>query len=131
MNAALNGSSAVLLLTGWAFIRAKRIGAHMACMLGACAVSSAFLVSYVLYHARVGSVRFAGAGWVRPLYFAILISHTVLAVAIAPMVVRTVWLAGQRRFPGHVAAARRTLPLWLYVSITGVIVYLMLYCLPQ
>ena len=131
MNAALNGSSAVLLLTGWAFIRAKRIGAHMACMLGACAVSSAFLVSYVLYHARVGSVRFAGAGWVRPLYFAIMIRHTVLAVVIAPMVVRTVWLAGQRRFPGHVAAARRTLPLWLYVSITGVIVYLMLYCMSQ
>lgn len=131
LNASLNACSAALLLAGWATIRAKRTGAHIACMAGACAVSSAFLVSYLLYHAQAGSVRFTGIGWTRPVYFAILISHTVLAVVIAPLAVRTVYLAARRNYPGHVRLARWTLPIWLYVSVTGVIVYLMLYRMPR
>jgi uncharacterized membrane protein YozB (DUF420 family) len=127
VNAALNACSALLLLGGWACIRARRTAAHIAFMAGACAVSSVFLASYLLYHAQAGSVRFGGQGWIRPVYFAILISHTVLAVVIVPLVARTLWLAGRRRYPGHVAIARWTLPLWLYVSVTGVLVYLMLY----
>jgi len=131
VNAALNACSAVLLAAGWACIRARRKRAHIACMIGACAVSAAFLISYLCYHARVGSVRFTGAGWTRPVYFSILVSHTVLAVLIVPMAARTVWLEARQRFAGHVAAGRWTLPLWLYVSVTGVVVYLMLYRTPK
>lgn len=127
VNASLNATTAGLLLLGYGFIRAKRIGFHTVCMLLACAVSLAFLISYVLYHVQVGVTRFPGQGWARSCYLAILISHTVLAVVIVPLVIRTVWVALQRRFETHERLARLTLPLWLYVSVTGVIVYWMLY----
>ena len=127
LNAILNASSAVLLISGWRCILHRRIAAHRACMVAACVVSLAFFVSYLVYHAHVGSVRFQGQGWSRPVYFSILISHTILAVMIVPMVVRTLWLATHNHLEQHRAFARRTLPLWLYVSVTGVIVYLMLY----
>jgi len=96
-------------------------------MLSAFASSTLFLVSYLAYHFQVGSVSFQGRGWVRPLYFSILISHTVLAVAVVPMALRTLFLAARERFEEHRWWARRTLPLWLYVSLTGVVVYWMLY----
>ena len=127
LNAMLNATSACLLIVGLAAIRRKQVGVHTLLMLGALAVSAVFLVSYVLYHVRVGSVPFQGAGWIRPVYFSILISHTVLAVVIVPLALRTLWLAVRRRFDQHVALARWTLPLWLYVSVTGVFVYWMLY----
>lgn len=127
VNAVLNATSAVLLLAGFIAIRAKRIGLHTACMGGALVVSAVFLASYLTYHLQVGSVRFTGAGWIRPVYFGILISHSVLAVLIVPLALRTVWLAMRRRFEAHTAIARWTLPAWLYVSVTGVVVYLMLY----
>ena len=130
VNAALNATSAVLLLTGWACIRAKRVGAHRRCMMAACGVTALFLASYLTYHAQVGSVRFRGTGWLRPAYFTILISHTVLAIVIVPMVLRTLFLAVRNRIAAHRAMARWTLPLWLYVSVTGVVVYLMLYHTP-
>ena len=129
-NAALNATSAVLLLSAFAAIRAQRIAIHAALMLAACLVSTAFLTSYLYYHAHVGSIRYAGQGWSRIVYFAILISHSILAATIVPMAIRTLWLASHRRFDQHRAIARWTLPLWLYVSITGVIVYWMLYHMP-
>ncbi len=131
LNAGLNATSAVLLTGGYLCIRQRRIAAHRACMLGAFAVSSLFLASYVGYHAQVGSVRFAGTGWWRPVYFVLLITHTVMAVVIVPLVLRTLFLAERERFLEHRAMARWTLPLWLYVSVTGVIVYGMLYHLPR
>ena len=131
LNAILNATSAVLLLAGYACIRAGKIGAHTALMVGALIVSTAFLTSYLLYHAQVGSVHFAGTGWIRPVYFTVLLTHTVLAVVIVPLAARTLFLAGRRRFAEHRAIARWTLPLWLYVSVTGVVVYGMLYHLPQ
>lgn len=131
VNAALNATSAVVLTIGYLFIRAKRILPHIVCMMIACLTSAAFLVSYLIYHAHVGSVRFTGQGWVRPVYFAILLSHTVLAIAILPLVFRTLRAAFMRRFERHTRIARMTLPLWLYVSVTGVIVYWMLYCMPR
>ena len=127
VNAMLNGASAALLVAGFACIRAQRVHAHAACMLTACVTSTLFLVSYLTYHAHVGSVRFPGQGGARTLYFAILISHTILAVGIVPLVLRTLYLAARRRFAAHRALARWTLPLWLYVSVTGVIIYWMLY----
>lgn len=127
LNASLNATSAVLLIAGFRAIRRQQIATHKACMLAACTVSTAFLISYLLYHLQVGSVHFAGQGWLRPVYFTILISHTVLAVVIVPLVVRTVWLALRDRFEAHRRLARVTLPLWLYVCMTGVIVYGMLY----
>ncbi len=127
LNAFLNATSAGLIVAGLICIRAKQTGAHTACMLGACAVSALFLASYLYYHAQVGSVRFEQTGWIRPVYFSILISHTILAVVIVPLVIRTVWLAMRRRFAAHTALARWTAPLWLYVSVTGVVVYMMLY----
>ncbi len=96
-------------------------------MLLACVASTAFLISYVIYHAQVGLTRFPGHGWIRPVYFTILISHTVLAIVIVPLVVRTLFLALSRRFQEHKRLARITAPLWLYVSVTGVAVYWMLY----
>ena len=126
-NAALNAASAVLLVAGFACIRAKRVLAHRFCMSSAVGTSALFLGSYVAYHAHVGSVRFQGAGWARPIYFTILLSHTVLAVIIVPLVGRTLWLAVRERFEAHQAIARWTLPIWLYVSVTGVVVYWMLY----
>ena len=130
LNAALNATSAVLLVSAFLAIRARRITLHVVCMLTACVVSVAFLASYLYYHAHVGSIRFTGAGWSRPVYFLILISHTVLAIVIVPLVARTLLLAARRQFDAHRAIARWTLPLWLYVSITGVIVYWMLYRMP-
>lgn len=127
LNARLNAASAILLLIGFWQIRAKRRGLHALCMVAACGVSALFLASYALYHARVGAVRFQGAGWVRPVYFTILVTHTLLALAIVPLALRTLFLAAHQRFAEHAAIARWTLPLWLYVSVTGVIVYLMLY----
>ena len=131
LNAALNATSAACLLAGFLCIRAKRISLHALCMIGAFAVSTLFLVSYLVYHARVGSVRFLGTGWIRPVYFTILLTHTVLAMAIVPLAVRTLFLAGRRRFVEHRRIARWTFPLWLYVSVTGVIIYWMLYRMPE
>lgn len=127
LNAMLNATSAVCVVAGYLLIRAKRVAAHTACMLTACAVSGLFLVSYLLYHAQVGATHFARTGWIRPVYVAILVSHTVLAIAIVPLVLRTVWLAVTKRLSIHRRLARITLPLWLYVSVTGVLVYWMLY----
>ena len=126
-NATLNGASACLLLLGRALIARKRIAQHRAVMLTALGTSTLFLVSYLYYHAHVGSVHFRGQGWVRPLYFTILISHTILAAAIVPLVLITLNRALKARFPAHRSIARWTFPLWLYVSITGVVIYLMLY----
>lgn len=127
LNAALNAASALLLLLGYRFIRRGRVPAHRACMLGALGVSALFLVSYVAYHLQVGSVRFAGPAWVRPIYFTILISHTALAAAVVPLALLTVGRAWRGRFEAHRRIARWTFPVWLYVSVTGVVVYLMLY----
>jgi uncharacterized membrane protein YozB (DUF420 family) len=127
LNAVLNATSAALLATGYVLIRRGRRDAHEKAMKAALGCSALFLASYLVYHAQVGSVRFQGTGPVRTLYFAILISHTILAVVIVPMVLVTFWRARQRRFDRHRAIARVTLPLWAYVSVTGVIVYWMLY----
>ncbi|MGA2382246.1 MAG: DUF420 domain-containing protein [Gemmatimonadales bacterium] len=130
VNAALNGTTALLLSSGWVMIRRRRIAAHKICMLSAFAVSTLFLVSYLCYHAHAGLRHFQGSGWIRTAYFAILSSHTVLAAAIVPLAVTTVGLGLSARFPKHRRIARWTLPLWLYVSLTGVVVYVLLYRLP-
>ena len=127
LNAFLNGTCALLLVAGYLCIRRKKVQAHRIAMTLAFAVSVLFLISYLTYHFFHGSTRFTGAGWIRPAYFAILISHTLLAVVIVPLVIRTLYLARRSRFEEHRRIARRTLPLWLYVSVTGVIVYWMLY----
>ena len=127
INASLNGTSTVLLITGRWFIAQRRIAAHKATMITAVVTSTLFLISYLYYHYHVGSVRFQGTGWSRPVYFTILISHVVLAAVIVPLVIITLSRALRERFDRHRAIARWTFPLWLYVSITGVIVYLMLY----
>jgi uncharacterized membrane protein YozB (DUF420 family) len=127
VNAALNATSAVLLVAGFACIRRRNIGAHRACMIAAFAVSTLFLVSYLVYHAQVGSRPFTGQGPIRTLYFTILISHTILAIVIVPLVLLTVRRALTGQFARHARLARWTLPLWLYVSVTGVVVYWMLY----
>jgi uncharacterized membrane protein YozB (DUF420 family) len=127
VNAALNATSAVLLASGYRFIRRRQIRAHIRCMLAACATSALFLLSYLTYHYHVGSMPFQGQGWVRPLYFTILISHTILAVAIVPLVLITLFRAWKADFVKHVRIARWTLPIWFYVSLTGVIIYTMLY----
>lgn len=127
LNASLNATSAALLIVGLYCIQAKRITAHAVCMVAALLVSALFLACYLTYHLQVGSVRFLGTGWIRPVYFAILISHTLLAIAVVPLALRTVVLAIRRRFSEHVVWARWTFPVWLYVSVTGVIVYWMLY----
>ena len=131
LNAILNATSAVLLTVGFLCIKAKHIAAHAGCMVGAFGVSTLFLISYLTYHAHVGTIRFQGTGWVRPAYFTILATHTILAIVIVPMVLRTLYLAARKRFSSHVAIARWTLPLWLYVSVTGVVVYWMLYHLER
>lgn len=130
VNATLNAASALLLIAGFICIKARRIAAHRAAMLTAVACSTLFLISYLTYHAQVGSVRFPGQGPVRPVYFTILGTHTVLAAAIVPLVLRTLWLAARGRYETHRRWARVTLPLWLYVSVTGVIIYWMLYRSP-
>ena len=127
LNAALNAASGLLLLAGLYFIFRGNVRAHRACMLSALVVSALFLVSYVVYHAQYGSMRFAGQGLVRPLYFSILITHVTLAVAIVPLVTITLRRALRGDFIRHRRIARWTYPLWLYVSVTGVVVYLMLY----
>jgi uncharacterized membrane protein YozB (DUF420 family) len=127
VNATLNGLSALLILTGREFIRRKHIRAHAACMVTAVACSVVFLISYLYYHFNVGSVSFKGQGFIRPVYFTILISHTILAVTLVPLVVVTLSRAVKKNFDQHKAIARWTYPVWLYVSVTGVIVYLMLY----
>ena len=127
LNAALNATCAALLVVGWIAIRRRRIAVHRACMLAACVTSALFLCSYVVYHALAGSRPFAGQGWIRALYFPILVSHVVLAAAMVPFVLTTVYRALSGRFDRHVPIARRTLPVWLYVSVTGVLVYLLLY----
>ena len=127
LNAGLNATSAALLLLGWILIRAGRREAHKRAMVAALVCSSLFLASYLVYHAQVGSVRFQGQGAVRTVYFAILISHTILAVTVVPLALVTVVRALQARFDRHRRIARITLPIWGYVSVTGVIVYWMLY----
>ncbi|MBI5630539.1 MAG: DUF420 domain-containing protein [Elusimicrobia bacterium] len=127
LNACLNAGSAVLLLLGWYFIRARKVEAHRLCMLAALACSTFFLSSYLYYHAHVGSVPFHGQGMLRKLYFTILVSHTILAAVIVPMILRALYLALKGRFVEHSRWAKRVLPLWLYVSVTGVVIYLMLY----
>jgi uncharacterized membrane protein YozB (DUF420 family) len=127
LNATLNGAAAIFLALGYGFIRNRDRRAHKWCMLGALLMSALFLTSYVIYHANVGSKPFAGVGAIRYVYFTILITHVVLAAAIVPLVVMTVWRALAERFAEHRRIARITWPLWMYVSITGVIVYLMLY----
>src|SRR5262245_20592845 len=127
LNATLNATSAVLLTIGWTLIRRGRIELHRKVMIAAFCTSVAFLVSYLVYHAQVGSVRFTGQGAIRILYFAILISHTMLAAAIVPMVLLSLSRGLKRQDVRHRAIARWTMPLWLYVSVTGVVVYLMLY----
>lgn len=129
LNATLNTTSAVLLLAGLWCIRRRRLHAHRLCMLSAVVVSSAFLVSYIVYHYHVGDVPFLGSGWVRPVYFTILISHVALAGAIVPLVIVTLWRALGGRFAAHRRIARWTWPLWMYVSVTGVVVYAMVYVL--
>ena len=127
LNAILNFTSAVLLTAGGYFIKKRRIDAHKRCMIAALFVSMAFLTSYLIYHSQVGSVPFEGQGWIRPVYYFILITHVILAVVILPLVLRTAYLGFRARFDKHVPIARWTFPLWMYVSVTGVIVYLMLY----
>jgi len=128
LNAVLNGTSACLLVLGFYFIKFKKnVAAHRRCMAGALIVSAFFLTSYLTYHYLHGSTKFTGEGVVRTLYFTILISHTILAVVIVPLIGITVFRAVRGEFEKHKRIARITLPLWLYVSITGVVVYMMLY----
>lgn len=127
VNATLNATSGVLVVGGYVAIRAGRIGLHKACMLTALGVSTAFLATYLYYHYHHGSTPFTGPSDVRPIYFTILISHILLAVVVVPMALITAYLGLRDRLQKHVRLARWTLPIWLYVSITGVVVYWMLY----
>ena len=127
LNAALNGTSAVLLLTGRTLISRGRMAAHRACMIAAVSASALFLCCYLYFHWHVGNILFLGQGWSRPVYFGVLISHTILAVVIVPLVVITLSRGLRARYDRHQKIARWTFPLWLYVSLTGVIVYFMLY----
>jgi len=128
LNATLNGASAILLAVGYAAIRAGKRGLHKILMVTAFFVSCAFLVSYLVYHIRIHQViHFNGQGWIRPVYFTILISHTILAVVIVPLILITLRRALLARFDKHRLIARYTLPLWFYVSVTGVIVYFLVY----
>ena len=127
INATLNFISAILLVIGYILIRQRKIAAHKKCMLAAFAVSVLFLICYVIYHANAGSTAFTQQGWIRPVYFTILISHIILAFVIVPLALRTLYLAWREKFDKHRRIAKITLPIWLYVSVTGVIIYLMLY----
>ena len=128
LNACLNGLSGILLVGGYAAIRSGKRDVHKVCMISAVSASALFLISYVIYHLRAGKVvLFSGQGWIRPVYFTILISHTILAVVIVPLIVITLRRAWLGRFDKHKLIAKWTFPLWLYVSVTGVIVYLMVY----
>lgn len=127
VNASLNGLSAVLLTAGYGCIRAGKKDAHRAFMIAAFSVSTVFLVCYVIYHLQVGSVKFTGQGWIRPVYFFILITHILLAACTLPLAVVTLFRGLAGRFEQHRAIARWALPVWWYVSVTGVVVYWMLY----
>lgn len=127
LNASLNAASLFLLLLGFFFILRRNVTAHLACMVGALAVSGLFLISYLIYHYNYGSVRFTGQGGVRRVYFFILVTHIILAAVIVPLVALTVARAVRGEYARHRRIARWTYPLWLYVSVTGVVVYLMLY----
>ena len=127
LNATLNGTSGILLACGYAAIRNGKVEAHKRFMISAFVVSCAFLVSYLVYHYRVGHVAFQGQGIIRPIYFVLLTSHTILAVVIVPMILVTLRRAWLEKFDKHKAIAKWTLPLWFYVCVTGVIVYLMVY----
>jgi uncharacterized membrane protein YozB (DUF420 family) len=128
LNACLNGLSGILLACGYAAIRAGKKDVHKTFMLSAAGASVLFLISYVTYHIRIGkAVLFSGHGWIRPVYFTLLTSHTVLAAVIVPLIIVTLRRAWRRRFDKHRLIARWTLPLWFYVSVTGVIIYFMVY----
>jgi len=127
LNATLNGISGVLLTIGYVLIRQRRKRAHRAVMIAAFVTSALFLISYTIYHAQAGSRPFEGQGPIRTVYFTILISHVVLAAAVPPLALVTLVRALRERFDAHARIARRTLPIWMYVSVTGVLVYLMLY----
>lgn len=127
VNAVLNSISAMLLVLGFVFIKRKQVARHRACMLAAFGVSTVFLVCYLVHHAQVGSVPFKGTGFVRALYFAILIPHVLLAAAVVPMALTTIARGLKGNVAKHKPLARVTLPVWLFVSVTGVVVYLMLY----
>ncbi len=128
LNATLNGTSAILLAAGYAAIRSGKRDLHKKLMLSAFAVSCVFLISYVIYHVRIHQViHFQGQGWIRPVYFTLLLSHTILAIVIVPLIIITLRRAFLERFDKHRQIARWTLPLWFYVSVTGVIVYFMVY----
>ena len=130
LNAALNLASAVLLLLGYTLIRQRAVTAHTLCMLGATLTSSVFLCCYIYYHLRHGRTHYLGTGLIRPVYFTILISHTILAVVQVPLILGTLVLAFRSRFDRHKKWARITLPIWMYVSVTGVVIYWMLYRIP-
>jgi putative membrane protein len=127
LNACLNATSAILLMCGFYFIRQRNRKAHQACMGTAFLVSILFLISYLTYHYYEGSTRFIGQGFIRVVYFSILLSHTILAAIVPVLAVITLWRAAQGRYEQHRRIARWTLPIWLYVSVTGVVVYVMLY----
>ena len=127
LNAGLNATSAILLLLGFILIKQRALTAHTIAMLGAALVSAAFLVSYLYYHAHHGTTRFPGAGFTRTAYFVILTTHTFLAVVMVPMILLTLYRALRGQFPRHMAIARVTFPIWLYVSATCVVIYFMLY----
>src|SRR3989440_1963189 len=127
LNASLNGVSAILLAGGYVAIRSGKMAVHKGFMIAAFCVSSAFLFSYLLYHHRVGHVVFQGQGWIRPVYFVLLTSHTILAIVIVPLILITLRRGLAERFDKHKVIAKWTLPLWFYVCVTGVIVYWMVY----
>jgi len=127
LNACLNSLSAILLSAGYYFIRRKNRTAHRNCMVAAVVTSTLFLISYLVYHFNAGRTVFKDPQWFRPIYLALLVSHTLLAVAILPLVVATLFLALSKRFESHRRIARWTWPLWMYVSVTGVIIYFLLY----
>jgi uncharacterized membrane protein YozB (DUF420 family) len=127
VNATLNALAGILLLVGFALMRAGRIEQHRKVMLAAFATSSVFLVCYIVYHAQVGSVRFTRQGFVRPLYFTILVTHVTLAATVVPLAIVTLARGLKKRYPQHRRLARWTFPIWLYVSVTGVLVYVLLY----
>ena len=127
LNAGLNSLSTVLLITGWFLIRNRKIAAHRAVMITALVTSSLFLTSYLIYHAQVGSVPFARQGFVRPLYFTILVTHVTLAATVPPLAIITLSRGLKARYTQHRRIARWTFPIWMYVSVTGVLVYVLLY----
>ena len=127
VNAGLNTATAFLLILGYTLIRQRAITAHTLCMLAATFTSTCFLTSYIYYHVHHGTTRFPGTGWVRPVYFTILITHTFLAIVQVPLILKTLFHAFRNELNKHVRLARITLPIWLYVSVTGVVIYWMLY----